>query len=150
VFAAAQANPALRFIVTAGHRPAYSSGRHDGVPQLREILDGFGKRFGKYILNLNGHSHAYERSKPQAHVVHVGAGIGGGLLEHAATPCGWTECKPPPWVAFRAIHHGFVKLTARADGIALEMICAGAAPAEETIRCSDGEILDQTLVAPGP
>ena len=85
LFAAAQANPALRFIVTAGHRPAYSSGTHDGKPQLRAILDGFGERFRKYVLNLAGHSHDYERTKPQAHVVHVTAGIGGGPLEPAPT-----------------------------------------------------------------
>jgi hypothetical protein len=150
VFAAAQANPSLRFIVTAGHRPAYTSGRHDGAPQLREILDDFGKRFGKYVLNLNGHNHSYERSKPQGRVVHVSAGIGGGPLEHAATPCGWSDCRTPPSTAFRAIHHGFVKLTARADGIALEMVCAGASPGEENVRCGDGEILDQALIAPGP
>ena len=34
-------------------------------------------------------------------------------------------------LAFRAIHHGFVKLTVRDDGIALEAICAGAAPKED-------------------
>ena len=42
LFAAAQADPALRYIVTAGHRPAYSSGQHDGKSQLRAILDDFG------------------------------------------------------------------------------------------------------------
>jgi hypothetical protein len=149
LFAAAQANPALRFIVTAGHRPAYSSGRHGGEPQLREALDDFGKRFGKYVLNLNGHSHAYERTKPLAHVVHVSAGIGGSPLDHAATACGWIDCKPPSWSAFRAIHHGFVKLAVRAEGIALEMVCAGASPSEDSVHCADGEILDQTLIAPG-
>ena len=100
---------------------AYSSGHHGGAPQLRAILDDFGKRFGKYVLNLAGHSHGYERTKPQNHVVHVTAGIGGGALEHAATDCLWTDCKAPSYLAFRAIHHGFVKLTVREDGIALEV-----------------------------
>jgi hypothetical protein len=149
VFAAAQANPALRFIVTAGHRPAYSSGEHDGKPQIRAILDDFGARFGKYVLNLNGHSHNYERTKPQARVVHVTAGIGGGPLAPPATACKFPDCKAPPWVAFRAVHHGFVKLTVRADGIVVEAICAGASPAEDSVRCGDGEILDTALIAAG-
>ena len=149
LFAAAQADPMLRFIVTAGHRPAYSSGEHDGKAPLRAILDGFGGRFGKYVLNLSAHSHNYERTKPQAHVVHVTAGIGGGPLSPAPTPCKWTDCKAPPWVAFRALHHGFVKLTVRAAGIALEAICAGASPAEDSIRCADGEVMDHALIPPG-
>jgi hypothetical protein len=149
LFAAAEADPALRFVVTAGHRPAYSSGHHGGAPQLRAILDDFGKRFGKYVLNLAGHSHGYERTKPQNHVVHVTAGIGGGALEHAATDCLWTDCKAPSYLAFRAIHHGFVKLTVREDGIALEAICAGATPKQDNIRCGDGEFMDQALIPAG-
>ena len=145
-----QADPALRFIVTAGHRPAYSSGHHGGKPQLRAILDGFGERFGKYVLNLTGHSHNYERTKPQAHVVHVTAGIGGGAAGARRRPrASGPTASSPPWVAFRAIHHGFVKLTVRADGIALEAICAGASPAEDSVRCADGEIMDQALIAAG-
>ncbi|HMF42635.1 MAG TPA: metallophosphoesterase [Polyangia bacterium] len=149
LFVAAQTDPALRFIVTAGHRPAYSSGHHGGEPQLRAILDDFGRRFGKYVLNLSGHAHAYERTKPQAHVVHVTAGIGGSALEHAATSCLWHDCKPPAFTAFRAIHHGFVKLTARRDGIALQTVCAGASPKEDSITCADGDLMDEALIAPG-
>ena len=150
VFAEAQADRAIRFIVTAGHRPAYTSGHYGIEPQLRAMLDGLGKRFGKYVLNLNGHAHNYERTKPLSRVVHVTAGMGGKSLEHAATSCLWPDCKQPPWVAFRAIHHGFVKLTVRDDGIALEAVCAAAAPKEDSIRCGDGEIMDEALIAPGP
>jgi hypothetical protein len=150
LFAAAQSDDKIRYIVTSGHQAAYTSGHHGGSAQLRAILDGFGKRFGKYVLNLNGHTHAYERTTPQAHVVHVTAGIGGSALEHAGTSCFWAECKQPSWIAFRAIHHGIVKLTVRDDGIALEAICAGPSPKEENMRCPDSEIMDETLIAPGP
>jgi hypothetical protein len=146
LFAEAQASPVLRFIVTAGHHPAYSSGLEDGKASLRALLDDFGKRFGKYVLNLAAHSHNYERTKPQARVVHITAGIGGAALERAATACGWPDCKAPAFSAFRAMHHGFVKLTVRADGIALEAICAGKSPTEDTIRCADGEIIDSALI----
>jgi hypothetical protein len=150
IFAEAQADARIRFIVTAGHQPAYTSGHYGIQPVLRPILDNFGKRFGKYVLNLNGHGHNYERTKPQAHVVHVTAGMGGKSLEHAATPCLFPDCKQPSWVAFRAIHHGFVKLAVREEGIALEAICAGASAKEENIHCGDGEVMDETVIPAGP
>ena len=42
-----------------------------------------------------------------------------------------------------------MKLTVRDDGIALEAICAGASPKEDSLRCPDGEIMDEALIAPG-
>jgi len=149
LFAEAQADTAINFIVTAGHRPAYSSGHHGGEPQLRAILDGFGKRFGKYVLNLNGHSHVYERSKPQAHVVHITSGIGGGQLEHGNTPCLWDNCTPPPFTARRAIHHGFVKVSASPDELHVEAVCGPASPGNDDVRCVDGEILDDVAIPRG-
>jgi Calcineurin-like phosphoesterase len=58
----AQADPNIKFIVTFGHRPAYSSGHHPGSSTLKGILDGFGDTCSKYVLNINGHSHDYERT----------------------------------------------------------------------------------------
>ncbi len=70
----AQADPAINFILTFGHQPAYSSGFHHGEAALKGYLDALGDSHGKYVLNLNGHSHDYERSYPQHGVVHVTAG----------------------------------------------------------------------------
>ena len=61
VFAAAQADPSIKFIVTFGHRPAYSTGFHQGETDLAGMLNTLGDRYSKYVLNLNGHSHDYER-----------------------------------------------------------------------------------------
>jgi hypothetical protein len=149
LFTEAEANPQIKFVITAGHRPAYSSGHHGGEPQLRAILDRFGKRFKKYVLNLNGHSHVYERTKPQAHVVYVTAGTGGAELEHAATPCLWNDCKAPAFTAYRAIHHGFLKIAVHPTEIAIEAICGPAAPGEDDVRCGEGEILDETSIPAG-
>lgn len=147
LFAQAQRDPALAFVVTAGHRPAYSSGREGGDPRLRRILDGFGARYSKYVLNLNGHSHVYERTKPQAHVVHITAGIGGGALEHARTACLWPDCTPPPFTAFRAIHHGFLRLVVSPESIRVEAMCGVPSIANNDIRCGEGEIMDQLTIA---
>ena len=149
LFAGAEADAALRFVVTAGHRPAYSSGRDGGEPQLRAILDGFGRRFPKYVLDLCGRDRDYERTRPQAHVVHVSAGIGGGALAHAATSCGWPSCTAPAFSAYRAIHHGFVKLTVHPSAIMLEAICGPASPGHDDPRCGEGDIFDQIVIPPG-
>jgi hypothetical protein len=149
LFAAAEADPRIKFVITAGHRPAYSSGHHGGDPQLRAILDGFGKRFKKYVLNLTGHSHVYERTKPQAHVVHITAGTGGGALEHAPTPCLWDVCKVPAFTAFRAIHHGFLKISVQPTQLDVKAVCGPASQGNEDIHCGDGEIFDQITIPVG-
>ena len=41
VFAAAQADPSIHFIVTFGHRPAYSTGFHDGEATLAACPEHF-------------------------------------------------------------------------------------------------------------
>jgi len=149
LFVEAEANPLIKFVITAGHRPAYSSGHHGSDPQLRAILDGFGKRFPKYVLNLNGHSHVYERTTPQAHVVHITAGTGGGALEHAASPCLWDVCKPPSFTAFRAIHHGFVKVSVRPKELQVEAICGPSSTGNQDISCAAGEIFDEIVIPAG-
>jgi len=55
-------NANIQFIVTWGHRPAYSSGHHLGDPTLKGYVDYLGDHFSKYVLNINGHSHNYERT----------------------------------------------------------------------------------------
>jgi calcineurin-like phosphoesterase family protein len=145
----AEGDPRIKFIVTAGHRPAYSSGHHGGDPQLRGILDAFGKRFSKYVLNLTGHSHVYERTKPQAHVVHITVGTGGSALEHASTACRWSNCQPPAYTAYRAIHHGFLKVSVRPEELLIAALCGPAAPGDDDVHCVEGEILDSTAVPIG-
>jgi PKD repeat protein len=97
----AQADPAIAFVVTIGHRPAYSSGRHPGEERLQGYLDQLGAAFPKYVLNLNGHSHDYERTLPSWGVVHVTAGASGSPLEYSDVPvagCKWDGgCPAPGW-----------------------------------------------------
>jgi hypothetical protein len=81
----------ITFIVTFGHRPAYTSGHHTPDAALKGILDALGDSHGKFVLNVNGHSHNYERSYPQHGVVHVTVGTGGRNLEQDGI-CLWREC----------------------------------------------------------
>jgi hypothetical protein len=150
VFAAAEANADLDFVVTTGHRPAYTSGHHGSELQLRAILDSFGKRFPKYVLNIAGRSNAYERTTPQAHVVHITAGIGAGPLERAPPDCQSTECKQPPFIAYHAIHHGYVRLTVHPSAIGIEAVCGAPSPGDDTVRCAAGQTIDQSKINASP
>lgn len=149
LLAAAEVAPTTELVVTVGHRPAYSSGTEGGDARLRKILDGFGARFPKYVLNVNGHAGVYERTKPQAHVVHISAPPGGGDLLRADTPCGWKECKAPAFTAFRALHRGMLRFTSQPRALKVEAFCSTATPGRDDVRCVEGEILD-SYVARAP
>jgi hypothetical protein len=148
-----QNDPAITFIVTFGHRPAYSTGHQGGSSSLKSYLDALGASHGKYVLNLNGHSHDYERTFVRSGVIHVTAGGGGSKLE--ADPngaCLWRGgCPPPPWCAFRAMHHSVLKLrftTTRIEGTAL---CGppGGTLSPNDITCVQGSVIDRFVITRG-
>ncbi|HEY2956548.1 MAG TPA: metallophosphoesterase family protein [Candidatus Eisenbacteria bacterium] len=147
----AQADSAIAFIVTFGHQPAYSSGYHEGEPKLREIMDSLGDRCSKYVLNLNGHSHDYERSHPQHGVVHVTAGVGGADLEQPSNrDCPWSGgCPPPAWSAFRAMHHAAIRVRVTASGMELTVFCGPPSSGEDEendVRCGQGSVMDHAAI----
>ena len=142
----AQSNSSIRFIVTFGHRPAYSSGYHPGDSGLRAILDTLGVHHSKYVLNLNGHSHDYERTTPQRGVTHVTVGIGGSTLETASGTCAWSGgCPAPAWCAYRAFHHGALRLVFDAASIRGDVLC-GPAATKDDIACSNGSVFDSFTI----
>lgn len=144
----AQADPAIRFIVTYGHRPAYSSGHHPGNGTLQGYLDALGDAHSKYVLNVNGHSHNYERSHPQRGVVHITAGMGGSSLEQDGT-CLWLECTPPAWSAFRAMRLGALLLHFADTEIRGEFLCGPASGGTVDVNCTPGAVVDAfKIVAP--
>ena len=149
----AQSDTAIDFIVTFGHQPAYSSGYHEGEPKLRGIMDSLGVRCHKYVLNLNGHSHNYERSHPQRGVIHITAGIGGSDLEETSKgSCLWSGgCPPPGWSAFRAMHHAAVKLRV-ADGRMEGTVYCGppgdGRSNQNDITCAQGSVMDAFTILP--
>jgi hypothetical protein len=147
---AAQSNPAIRFVVTYGHRPAYSSGWHAGDATLAGYMNTLGASHSKYVLNLNGHSHNYERSYPQGGVIHVTVGIGGSTLEEASGSCLYAGgCPAPSWSAYRAFHHGMLKLTFTPTSIHGEAICGPAGDSgsnKNDITCTSGSAFDAFVI----
>ena len=139
VMAAAQRSNRIKFIVTYGHRPAYSTGYHPGESQLASILDGFGDTYSKYVLNLNGHSHDYERFEPIHGVVHVTTGGGGAELE-------------PPWrrtdprTVRRAMHLEHLRVTVTLSRLRVEMVC-GPATSDDDRTCTRGAVFDSFTIS---
>ena len=142
----AQADPSIRFIVTYGHRPAYSSGHHPGDPTLASYMDALGTAHSKYVLDLNGHSHLYERTTPQHGVTHVTVGIGGATLEEESGSCRYYGgCPPPSWSAFRAYHHGTLRLRVSAGALKGEAVCGPPGDSGSNyndITCAPGDVFD--------
>jgi hypothetical protein len=150
----AQADPAITFIVTFGHRPAYSSGYHPGESSLATILDGLGATHSKYVLNLNGHSHDYERSYPQHGVTHLTVGVGGADLEQSSGSCLWMGgCPPPSWSAYRAMHHAAVQLHVTASAIEVTAFCGpagGSGSNVNDVTCTQGSVMDSFVIGTQP
>ena len=142
---AAQSDPAIKFIVTFGHRPAYSSGHHPGDATLKGYLDALGASHSKYKLNLNGHSHNYERSSPQSGVVHITAGTGGSSLEEDGS-CLWLACTQPAWSVFRAMHLGPLRLRFTSSGIQGTFICGPPGGGTNDVTCTLGSVLDSFTI----
>lgn len=141
---AAELDPDLEFVVTVGHRPAYSSGHHPGSATLQSLIDALGAEHPKYVLNLNGHSHNYERTFPQNGVVHVTAGAGGGTLQTDGA-CLWLTCTQPVWSAVRAFHHGTLRLHFTAGAIDGSFLC-GPASSRDDVTCTVGEVIDSFTI----
>ena len=141
----AEADPNIDFIVTFGHRPAYSSGHHPGSSTLKGILDALGDSHSNYVLNINGHSHNYERSFPQHGLVHVTVGTGGGGLEQDGS-CLWRTCTQPAWSAFRAMRQGTFKLHFTATGIEGSFICGPPGGGTNDVDCTVGSVVDNFVI----
>jgi hypothetical protein len=140
IMAAAQADPSINYIVTFGHRPAYSTGFHPGNAGLASIIDRFGDKYSKYVLNLNGHSHNYERFTPIHGVTHITSGGGGASLE-------------PPWssedprTAYRAMHLHHLRIDVGSDGMKIEALCGPPTAKDDTV-CVEGSVIDSYTVSP--
>ncbi len=150
---AAQADPNITFIVTYGHRPAYSSGHHPGLKDLQGYIGRLGAAHSKYKLNINGHSHNYERSYPQSGVIHITTGGGGASLEEdPSSGCLYLGgCPAPSWSAFRAFHHGSLRLSVSATALRVDAICGPPGDSgtnTNDITCSPGSVFD-TVTIPG-
>lgn len=116
LMAAAQADPSITTIITASHRPAYSSRTEQVNADYRTATDALGSTYSKYRLHLNGHTHATEVFSAQHGVVHVTAGGGGAVAVQ----------KPAlqPGSQFFSRHPGVVRVDVIGGAVSLRVVCA--------------------------
>ena len=142
----AQADPNITFIATFGHRPPYTSGYHKSSMVLRRELLNLAEHHSKYVLNVNGHNHDYERSYPQHGLVSVTAGIGGSELEESHTACLFRKCPKPTWSAFRAMHFGILRLSFTNSRIEGSFLCGPAGGGKNDVQCESGSVIDHFTI----
>jgi hypothetical protein len=120
IFAAAQNNPDIQWIVVWGHQPAYSTGYHpnDGTHGMAVYLNPIADKYSKFRLCLSGHNHIMEISGPQdTHgVIYAGASSPFPTQAYGASRASFDT--------FRALHPGFLKAMFNADNIVLQYIAA--------------------------
>ncbi|MFL6075875.1 MAG: right-handed parallel beta-helix repeat-containing protein [Mycobacteriales bacterium] len=138
---AAQLDPSVHYIVTYGHRPAYSTGYHPGDSTLAGILDGLGATYSKYVLNVNGHSHDYERFQPINGVTHITVGT----PSSEETPWSGTDAR----TAFRAYHLAHLRVDVDSAGMLIQAVCDDAASRDDT-TCAPGSVLDEATIGTPP
>ena len=114
----------------------------DAAPRKVSVLNTFGDRYSKYQLNLNGHSHNYERFEPIHGVTHITTGGGGSPLE---LPWSGTDSR----TAFRAMHNEYLRVDVSSTGMRVDAIC-GPATSQDDIGCVQGSVIDSFTLGTQP
>lgn len=152
VFKAAQESPDIDFIVTFGHRSAYTSTfrRSPGELDLRAILEDFRNRYPKYTLDLSGHNHQYERYKPDNGLTFIVNSTTGSYYHE-----GWESPYLPEFCEFRVIHYGILVLDFSKSKIDGRLLCSVHSmksadpdymPLEEDVCDKPGSVLDSFTI----
>ncbi len=152
VFAAAQNDATIKFIATFGHRSAYTStyGRSPGETSLQKLLDGFHAAYPKYVLDLSGHNHQYERYHLSSGMNYIVNSTTGSYYHE-----GWTSPTKPAGCVFRAIHYGILVLDVTDTTIQGQFVCSvntanpgnDYMPLEEPVCNNPGSVIDAFSVA---
>ncbi len=134
-----QADPSVSFIVTWGHRPAYSSVAVD-TPDLTTTIDALADRYGpnvpggKYVLNIAGHIHGGEVFSPRHGVVHITNGGGGeGQTSYPKNLAAGS--------VFHTAHPEHLRVTATGSTMTVRMICGPAYAPNPKDPCTLGDTL---------
>jgi len=151
VFDSAQNDPKIKFIITFGHRSAYTSTakRSPGDTRLRTFLDGFSASYSKYMLDLSGHNHQYERYKFNTGMTYIVNSSTGSYYHN-----GWENPEKPSNCIFRAIHYGVLVLDFTETSIEGRFVCsvgttqtgADYLPLEEPVCTEPGAVIDSFTI----
>ncbi len=152
LMAQAQADPKIDFIVTWGHRPAFSSYSSQVNTNLLSALTTLSATYsptaahpnGKYVLELGHHVHAEEVFAPKNGLIEINNGGGG-----AGTAVFDTIA---PGSVFRDSHLAIMRgdYSATAHTLTMTMLCGSVYTPEPLDPCTYGSTLyTHTFTAPG-
>ena len=137
-------DPQIRFVITFGHFPSYSSGAdHGGDAALAADMAALRNAHPKYMLNIAAHSHHYERFDPTATngLLHV-VGAGGG------STLGGLASSPLTSTITRWNHLEHLKIHVNGDRIDGYCVC-GPHRSEESESCVPGTVIDTWSILAG-
>ena len=154
IMAAAQADANIDFIVTYGHRPAYTSLNGQVSTDIRNAVNALATKYsptaanpaGKYILNIAHHVHGEEVFQPINGLVNITNGGGGAGTVNYSTP-------PDPNSIFRLRHTGILAATydASAHQLNVNLLCGPVMPSGGKDTCTYGSVVySQTFTAATP
>lgn len=151
VFSAAQNNRNIKFIVTFGHRSAYTSTylRSPGEMGLRAMLNSLHATYPKYKLDLSGHNHQYERYRLPDGMTYI-VNMSTGSYYHE----GWQTTEKPEYCEYRAIHYGILVLDFSDTQIYGHFECSVGSsnpgpdykPLEENVCSKPGQVIDSFII----
>ncbi len=152
VFSDAQQDPNIKFIVTFGHRSSYTSiyRRSPGNTRIRTVLNGLRSSHSKYVLDLSGHNHQYERYQIDNGMTYIVNSPTGSYFHE-----GWQEPEKPLNCAYRVIHYGVLVLEFSDKAIKGALHCSvhcmksddrDYMPLEEDVCDEPGEIIDSFTI----
>jgi hypothetical protein len=147
IFSEAQNNPDIKFIITFGHRSAYTSTnrRSPGEQSLQTIMDKLHADYPKYRLDISGHNHQYERYLFPGNMTYI-VNVSTGSYYHE----GWQTPEKPEYCVFRAIHYGLLVLDISENSIDGRFECSAGStqsgpdylPLEEPVCSNPGSVID--------
>ena len=152
VFSEAQNDPNIKFIISFGHRSAYTSTarRHGGDKRLRLVLDDLRESNSKYVLDLSGHNHQYERYQIETGLTYIVNSPTGSYYHR-----GWESPEKPENCVFRIIHYSILVLEFSDNEIRGRSLCsvhcmksgdADYMPLEDDVCDEPGTVLDSFTI----
>lgn len=151
LMATAQADPTVDFVVTYGHRPAWSSVASIVDKNLRAAVVRLSQDYsptakhphGKYVLTVAHHVHGEEVFAPIGGLVEIVNGAGG---------AGLTNLAPPAKDSILRITH-FAVVRGGYDAIAhtltMTVLCGAPYPSKPKYTCAEGDPLYTTTFRAG-
>ncbi len=150
VFNEAQNDPNIKFIVSYGHQSAYTSarGRYGGSGTLKDIINGLREAYPKYMLDLSGHNHQYERYLHPNGLTTIINSTAGSYYR------GWDDPAMPENCEYRIVHYGILILDFTDNSIKGRFVSsigtsksgADYKPLEEIISGPPGSTADNFII----